>query len=212
MHDTALARKSRNSNVYKFSTDCSYQPRTSRRLRPSHFCWLYRRWRSDWSYMYSKVKLQQTGRHTVKGPCKGGYPSPPSEFQSLLQYVAISEGSRVAVGISTWRHYVYADRVRKNTLPDFNLIRQGLRSTFLSEGALSWPALSILNLGGSGGMLPRENLSSWTAENSVRSLYVFACHCYANERTTDGNVSSRAEWVSLSKRVKIQNSLSVHLL
>ena len=47
------------------------------------------------------------------------------------------------------------------------------------------------------------NLSSWMAENSVRSLYVFACHCYANKRTTDGNVSSRAEWVSLSKRVKI---------
>ena len=31
------------------------------------------------------------------------------------------------------------------------------------------------------------------AENSVRSLYVFACHCYTNKRTTDGNVSSRAQ-------------------
>ena len=29
------------------------------------------------------------------------------------------------------------------------------------------------------------------AQNSVRSLYVFACHCYANKRTTDGDVSSR---------------------
>ena len=44
---------------------------------------------------------------------------------------------------------LYADRVQKKTLPDFNLIRQGLWSTFLSEGALS-----ILKLGGSGGMLP----------------------------------------------------------
>ena len=50
------------------------------------------------------------------------------------------------------------------------------------------------------------------AENSVQSLHVFACHCYGNKRTTDGNVSSRAEWVSLSKWVKIQNLLSVHLL
>ena len=43
------------------------------------------------------------------------------------------------------------------------------------------------------------------AENSVRSLYVFACHCYANKTTPDWNASSRAEWVLLSKRVKIQN-------
>ena len=27
------------------------------------------------------------------------------------------------------------------------------------------------------------------AENSVQSLYMFACHCYSNKRTTDGNVS-----------------------
>ena len=112
-----------------------------------------------WSWSAVPVSIASRSFHS-KGPVRGVIQVPRLNFKAW--YVAISEGSRVAVGISKWRHYVYADRVRIKTLPNFNLIRQGLRSAFLSEGA--WAALSILKLGGSRGMLLRENFKIWVPE------------------------------------------------
>ena len=56
---------------------------------------------------------------TVIGPCKGGYPSPRLNFKAQ-SYVA----RKIPVSLSEFQHDVttFADRVRKKTLPDVNLI------------------------------------------------------------------------------------------
>ena len=89
-------------------------------------------------------------------------------------YVAISEGSCVDVGISTWHHYVYADRVWKKTLPHSHTSR--IVEHVLEWGGFSRLALSILKLGGSGGMLPRDRVSI-CPEQGVHMSCIQIQHC-----------------------------------
>ena len=84
-----------------------------------------------------------------------------------------------------WRHYVYADQVCR---------RQDRGARSRDWGGLRRPALSILCK-----ILKSEFLNGWRC--SAVPVRV-RCHCYANERTTDGNVSSRAEWFRCRNRWK----------
>ena len=86
------------------------------------------------------------------GPCKGGYPSPLSEYQSLVcRYFGCRTSLRLCWPTS-----------------EENFTRQsytsGTAEQVLEWGGLSRLALSILNLGGSGGMLPREIFKMWVPE------------------------------------------------
>ena len=92
---------------------------------------------------------------------------------------------RVAVGISSWRHYVYADRVRKKTLPDFNLInliRQELRSTFLSEGAWADRLWAFSSQGGPGACSPEKILKFEFLNGWKFSAVPVVVYVYANKR------------------------------
>ena len=90
-----------------------------------------------------------------KGPCKGGYPSPPSEFQSLVcRYFGRFPCRCRNFNMTSLRLCWPSSEENFIKLQSYT---SGTAEHLLEWGGLSRPALSIFKLGGSGGMLPQEN-------------------------------------------------------
>ena len=101
---------------------------------------------------------------------------------------------KVPVSLSEFQH-----DVTTSVLTEFGRKLYQTSILYVRDCRAHWVrGLEPTGLGGSGGA-PLENLkleflNGWKF-NAVPVR--FACHCYANKRTTDGNVSSRAEWVTV---------------
>ena len=147
------------------------------------------------------------------GPCKGGFPSPPSEFQSLV--CRYFRRFRCRCRNFDMKSLRLCWPSSEENFTRLRLIRQGQWSTFLS-GRLQPTTLSILKLRGPGGicsprkMLKFEFLNGWKSVQRVPVCVRMLLLCKWNDHWQESFFSHRV--MSLSKRMKIQNSLSVHFL
>ena len=137
----------------------------------------------------------------INGPVRGVIQVSRLYFKAW--YVAISEGSHVVVGISTWRHYVYADWV----------LYIGDRGARFWVRGLELIGFEHSSGGGGGGgsageILKFEFLNGWKCSAvPVRVRMSLLCELQDwRERLFSCRV------ISLSKRVNIQDLLSVHFL
>ena len=145
---------------------------------------------SEWvkyCFHHSKIKFTSSSHRIIffllyrimlalhlQGPCKGGYPSPPSEFQCLVcryfgRFLCHCRNFNMTSLRLCWPS-LEENFTRLQSYQSY--IRQGLRSMFLSEGDWADRLWAFSSQGGPGACSPEkilkfEFLNGW---NSVRSL------------------------------------------